>query len=582
MIPKQTTGWDWLWGAVLAFAAAWVFLPFAPLGVDAHHDGIMLKPALDVLSGQALFKETFSQYGALTTYLQSLALAVDTRLLSLRLLTVAAYAGSLFFMYLAWRSLLPRVLCAVAAGWYVIYAPFYDPYWHMLPWSSALALFFQCMALWVLVRIVSGEASPVWSWVLGVSCAGVFWCRQPVGLLLGAAVAVIAAGLYWRGWRPAGATVGRVSLRVLAGFSAVSALMLARIIGQGALGDWWYQNMLWPRHWATMVDQSVFEVFSKKHLRAEEAIMLAGVVLLCVVPALMRRIKPQWPRWLDVVWIVTAGLVYYAGGYRTVRSCLLLPTGAGGGAWTVIILISLIVAAVGVLVRRKGDKDGNLQEGHLQLAMAGVALASFGQLYPVPCMNHTFWSVAPGLGLFFYLLWRWTDLNVKLCGLLLVMLAVPAAVNKYEMSRYAFGINSVELRSPAMLRGMRVEPAIAAAYERLGEVLGRVLARDPERGGILYGNDALYLAFFNNRENPSPYYVEWLKLAPRGDRQKRLDYLLREKPVMIFNQQEPEAVNRFMGVIAEVDYGVVLHEPELSVWIALPVEEAADLKNESR
>ena len=38
----------------------------AVLQVDPHHDGVMLKPAFDVAAGQTLFRDTFTQYGALT------------------------------------------------------------------------------------------------------------------------------------------------------------------------------------------------------------------------------------------------------------------------------------------------------------------------------------------------------------------------------------------------------------------------------------------------------------------------------------------------------------------------------------
>ena len=61
---------DALVAGLLAVVLAVLLWPMASLGVDPHHDGIMLKPALDVLSGQVLFRDTFTQYGALTTYLQ--------------------------------------------------------------------------------------------------------------------------------------------------------------------------------------------------------------------------------------------------------------------------------------------------------------------------------------------------------------------------------------------------------------------------------------------------------------------------------------------------------------------------------
>lgn len=50
--------WPLSFLAVVLTAVA--FGPFARLDVDAHHDGAMLKPALDVLAGQVLFRDTFS------------------------------------------------------------------------------------------------------------------------------------------------------------------------------------------------------------------------------------------------------------------------------------------------------------------------------------------------------------------------------------------------------------------------------------------------------------------------------------------------------------------------------------------
>jgi hypothetical protein len=567
-------------GVILMMVATAVFLPFATLGVDPHHDGIMLKPALDVLSGQVLFKESFSQYGPLTTYLQALALGLSPTLLSLRLLTVAAYAGSLFFLYLAWREFLPRFLCVVAAFGYVLYAPFYDPYWPMLPWSSALALLFQSVALWALLRIVRGDSPALWSWGLGTACACTFWCRQPVGLVLGATVAGVAVVLHSTGWRPAGADIRKVSLRVLMGFASVSLPILAHIVFQGALADWWYQNILWPRQWAGRVDQTMFGAFSQKHLQAGEGLKLAGVLILVFLPALARRLRfgAGLPAWCDRAWAGGLVFVYLLFEYPSVRSCLLLPTGFGGGGWTVLITAGVVALAVARVWPLKKSDKARSHDKDAALATAGVSLGALLQLYPVPCMNHIYWSVAPALGLFVYGVWRLTRAKAALYGTLLAGLLLPAAREKYVLAQYTFGMMSVELQAPAVLKGMRVEPEQAAAYGRINGLLDRVLANHPDKTGLLYGGDALYLAFFSNLKNPSAYYVEWPMLGSRDERKARLDYLLGEKPVLILNQREPEMVSRFMAVIPDVGYRVVLHEPELRVWIALPVEEAEGLK----
>ena len=42
---------DILTASLLAAGLTAILVPFARIGVDPHHDGVMLKPALDVLSG---------------------------------------------------------------------------------------------------------------------------------------------------------------------------------------------------------------------------------------------------------------------------------------------------------------------------------------------------------------------------------------------------------------------------------------------------------------------------------------------------------------------------------------------------
>ena len=63
-----------------------LFRHFAVLDPDWHHDSILLKPALDVLRGQTLFSDTFTQYGALLTYLQAAAMKLRVEEIPVRLI----------------------------------------------------------------------------------------------------------------------------------------------------------------------------------------------------------------------------------------------------------------------------------------------------------------------------------------------------------------------------------------------------------------------------------------------------------------------------------------------------------------
>ncbi|MCS6245275.1 MAG: hypothetical protein H2172_15690 [Opitutus sp.] len=488
--PLKSDAWI---ASLLTLVAGVIFYPFAAIGVDPHHDGIMLKPAMDVLSGQVLFRDTFSQYGPLTTYFQALALAVSPTLYSLRILTVLAYAGSLGFLYLAWRAMLPRSLSLVACLFFVVYAPFYHPDWPMLPWSSALALFFQSWAVLSLMRIVAGRAHPVWAWGLGIACACTLWCRQPVGIILTASVGVIAIALHVKGWRiPDGAT-GRVWGRVAAGFGVVTVLILGHLATHGAFGAWWEQNILWPKRWAQHADKFLFTWFAPRNLSLAPMLGLLGLFCAGFVPAIIRRAWSGLPRWADLVWLGVGVAAYFGFARALVRPWLLLPE----GGWNALIIGLIVLQALWVVVVRIDPaRTGERADGYLLAAMTGVALGSAAQIYPVPCGNHIYWALAPGLGLFVYLCWRWSRAEVWVCSLLVGLLLLPLGYDKFRWGQYTLGLPAITLESPSVLRGMRTTPERGQALQRLDQVLQPLLAANPAQPGMLYGDDALYLTWF--------------------------------------------------------------------------------------
>ena len=116
--------------ALIAFAILLLTLPFvytlSKNGFDSHHTGLMYKGALDVASGKALFRETFTQYGALTTYIQALFLLIfGKRVTSILLATALFYALDFLLLYRISRRFLCRTLSLVGTGITVFLAPFY-------------------------------------------------------------------------------------------------------------------------------------------------------------------------------------------------------------------------------------------------------------------------------------------------------------------------------------------------------------------------------------------------------------------------------------------------------------------------
>jgi hypothetical protein len=551
--------------ALLSLIAGMIFYPFARIGLDPHHDGIMLKPALDVLSGQVLYRDTFSQYGPLTTYLQTLALAVHPTLLSLRVLTVLANAGSLFFFFLSWRVLLPRSLSLVASLVFVLYAQFYDPEFPLIPWSSVLALFFQSVAFLSLMRIVAGRAHAAWPWLLGIACACTFWCRQPVGIILTLSVGTIAAALHFTGWRETPLSTRSAWLKAGASFCTVFLLFLAYFALNGALVAWWEQNILWPKRWALEWDGAIFWINARAFIYPTKALVLLAVLLVSFLPAISRRVWPGLPAWVDFVWLLFLSGVYLTFARPFVAPAMDLFLGGWNGVVLLVIGIHAILVIGRALWRPRDPARSFDREYHVSATLGGLAVGSALQIYPLPEPNHIYWSLAPGLGVFFYFCHRRLRLSAVSCSLAFLLLLIPAAYNRYRWGTYTLNLPAVTLANPPVLGGMRVKPPLAAALEKSYAILRPVLQKYPDQPVILYGYDALYLAWFNNRENPSPYYVNWRGLMSPVDRQKRLDYLFKTKPVVLLHGQ-----GAFELQFIPADYEIGQPDALLDLRIALP------------
>src|ERR1041384_2798229 len=122
----------------------------------------MLKPALDVLNGQVLFRDTFSWYGVLTPYLNAVGLGVfGARLVVLRWMTVGLYGLAAATLVMCWRVLLPRSVAVLAFVVWLLGAPV--PALLLAPWPSVPALFFLGLGLLFLLQGVrsGGARRPV-------------------------------------------------------------------------------------------------------------------------------------------------------------------------------------------------------------------------------------------------------------------------------------------------------------------------------------------------------------------------------------------------------------------------------------
>ena len=156
-------------------------------------------------SGQTLFKDTFSQYGFLTTQMQVGFLGLfGPRLAAIRLGTVLMYGVSAAFLVSAWRMFLSLPMTIFAYAMWLSMAYFYSQEWIFHPWSSVYALAFQAAALYFLIESAKRRGR-----FCSRGCAGrprclTYWCRFPVGVFLTASLAAAYVALAWFRESPSG------------------------------------------------------------------------------------------------------------------------------------------------------------------------------------------------------------------------------------------------------------------------------------------------------------------------------------------------------------------------------------------
>lgn len=218
---------------------------FSFLGVDPHHDGIMLKPASDIARGQMLFRDTFTHYGVLTVILQSWALFVFGHyLFVINLLTVFFYGLVAVMLWLVWSLFLPRTLATIACVIWIFLAPYHDPGYFFLPWPSVYSLFFQLVTLYTLLRYLQTK-KPQWQFIAGIAAAFTFWARQPVGFLLIGSLIFYLLVLRFKKYMLPSPKPFFIS------YIVTHAIFFIWIVTNNAFSDWFYQTIHYPAVWVT-------------------------------------------------------------------------------------------------------------------------------------------------------------------------------------------------------------------------------------------------------------------------------------------------------------------------------------------
>ena len=526
---------------IVAFISFLIFAPFSWRGIDAHHDGLMLKGAVDVLNGQILFKDSFAQYGAMTTYVQAFFLRIfGANLFSLKLATTAVYAFSGALLAASWSFFLPRRLAIFGIGMWILFAPFYRMGWATLPWSSSYTLFFQSLAVLLLLHSLKSEKPNLLAFFTGICAGFAIWCRVPVGALLfiSLAISYMLVPFYsvkHKGdFKPLGACTG--------GFLLICAGFLLQLKINGSYNDWVNQVFGIPQLWMTALGGTTLgRVCNSLFVSVPLGLSLLGLICAATLP-----FRPNSKEWLPqkfawiywVLWMCALGLILVL--FPEVMLITKHPESvAVVGGWATMIPLFLVGSFLitGLTVIRQPEAADDRLVSILLVSI--VAVASWSQYYPVPCFRHVFWSISPAIGPFLFFLNRAfrgkTGLMIGLVSLLLV----PLALEELDLAQKKLSYSYIELSKPAFLKGMLVEREQGATLQAITDAFENYFHTHRAKPIVVEGPDALYSLYTTDLRNPGPLFIFWgIFRDPEIMNQRNL--FVQQNHPLVFLQDRPE------------------------------------------
>ena len=489
----------------------------AILDFDPHHTGLMYKTALDMASGKVLFRDTYTQYGALTSSLQALSLLVlGKRVTSILFSTAFFYAASLTLFYAICRRFLPRSLSVTAVAITLFLAPYYT--WTFHPWSSVYALFFLLLSALMTIKAAT-DGSLLFGGAAGFFATLTFWCRQPVGLVALLAI-LLPLFLFFAVYRRHDPAASRRFL-LQCSAAAVGTLLaffafFIPIVANGALTDFRRQCL------EGMV------TFADSRSQAP-----GGVLGMALYNLFLSPLDGLDTLWIDYIWFL-----------------LPLSSLALFGLYTYRLL-------------RKSDKNVEQDCHCLSLIVFSVfAVASWHQYYPVACYRHWYWGAFPsvlsavllarelvGLLLSHTRPERATDRKWNMGALVLCLCLLFGTNLGYRMGHGTAKLISTRERVKYEhevyhhLDGVYLWEDVALYHSELFDAVAVLQEKFPEKNIINTTENAIYALFgenfcplFNNCGDF--FYAEYPALLA--------DYIERERPIVIGKDAPDESYVRWM------------------------------------
>lgn len=502
---------------------------FASLGMDAHHDGFMFKTALDLAHGKILYRDTYSQYGIIPSYIQALfILAFGERILSIRIATVVVYVLAFVINYLIWKRYLSRTLALILDVALVFMGPYCSGIFWFCPWPSVYSLFFIMLGVYCYILYLEKQ-NRRYMCMCALCSACAFLCRQPVGLVLVLAFYIMQLIFCWLS-PDSKRTILKERWVYTRALCVIAVIFVAYLLISGSAVDYWIQNIEYMAKWGAAQSGS------------------NASTLFVRISNLMESLV----------------------------NCLLGKIWTGEYVWGLSALICVFHFWGKVLYCKKRGIVN--QEDKCILMLNMYACASWHQYFPVPCFRHCYWGAFPMVGMVLYDLVmiyrmeyqgedkkRTSKINATAMMLFLIIIGQVLwdrgvdIISKAKMnfqpvvdSGYDF-LDGLQLTEEQIQFYYPMHKAIRSAMEETGK---EVMNYSPHG----------YFAVFNN-ENYYKQYNNWGKDNVYSDYNEVAQKYIRENEPIIIAAKGLDIENYHVYFTSSGDIGNWVEPREISIYV---------------
>ena len=438
---------------------------FSTMQVDPHHDGIMLKPAIDVANGKMLFRDTFSQYGALTTILQASAIKLfGERLIVIRLLTVLFYGLISILLWLVYSRFLPRELSTFSCFIWLLLGYFFidHPAMFISPWSTVFSVFLILFALYFLILFFEKQ-NRLLLFLAGIAASLVFWFKINYGVI--SFLSFFSLLIIINFFNNKKETF-RALLIFLSGYFLTSAVFFIWLVVNGALADFILQTIKFAF------------VFSDHNKFSS-----SGFIITKLARCLLR-----------------INGISHVGATAT---------------WTILPVASAVVLVYSFFKFIKTREL--LLADKIILSTSFISTWLWLGYYPINALFHMYLSSIFSVGLFIYLFWRVTTEATarknRVSITMIIIFSIIFSVLLYDInSKISGGLKKISkikkyerIETPDFLKGMHVSKEDKRVYTEIEKMMSKF----PDYNLINLTNSGLYSLYKKNNNEFHKMYVYW-------------------------------------------------------------------------